>query len=169
MLKKILTGLILMLLLSVAIVQAMENHREKKAEGVEPGNIAPDFTLSTLDGKTVSLSDYKGKKVLLNFWATWCPPCKKEIPEMKEYAERMPDNEVILAVNMDPKADVKGFAAKMGMNFPVLLDKEDKVNSAYKVISIPTTYFIDSNGHISHKIIGQMKAEDLTEQMKKME
>ncbi|MBM7691390.1 peroxiredoxin [Peribacillus deserti] len=165
MIKKVLSAIVLLLLLSVAIVQAMDNKQEKASPGIEEGNSAPDFELKTLEGKSVKLSDYRGKKVMLNFWATWCPPCKKEIPEMEEYSKQMADDQVILAVNMDPAADVKGFAAKMGMTFPILLDSENEVNTTYKVISIPTTYFIDSNGVIKKKILGAMTKKDMTEQM----
>ncbi|PLT29339.1 redoxin domain-containing protein [Peribacillus deserti] len=170
MIKKVLSAIVLLLMISVAIVHAMDNKKEEAASapGLETGNKAPGFKLTTIDGKSVKLSDYRGKKIMLNFWATWCPPCKKEIPEMEEYSKQMGKDQIILAVNMDPQADVKGFAAKMGMTFPILLDTDNEVNTTYKIISIPTTYFIDSKGIISSKILGAMTKKDMADNMNKM-
>lgn len=160
MIKKIIAAFVLIALFTVAIVQAMGNNEEKN-EVVETGNSgigvgvkAPEFDLKMLDGKNVKLSELKGKKVILNFWATWCPPCKEEMPEMQKYHEEQHKDVVILAVNIDPQLDVQGFVDDMGITFPIPLDKEDKVNSAYQVISIPTTYFIDTEGIIREKHIG---------------
>ncbi|WP_026695802.1 peroxiredoxin family protein [Peribacillus kribbensis] len=174
MFKKVLSIILLLLLVSVAIVQAMEKKKVEKpiesqtalaASGIKTGKAAPDFTLKTLEGKAVQLSDLKGKKVILNFWATWCPPCKKEIPEIEAYAKNAPKDEMILAVNMDPYADVKGFSKKMGITFPILLDTDNEVNTSYKIVSIPTTYFIDKKGIVRNKIMGAMTKEDLKQNM----
>ncbi|WP_290368979.1 redoxin domain-containing protein, partial [Peribacillus frigoritolerans] len=90
MLKKIIASVALLSLITVAIVQAMDNESKGNDEkdalgGLKIGAKAPNFSLKTLDGKQVELSDYEGKKVMLNFWATWCPPCKKEMPDMEKY------------------------------------------------------------------------------------
>ncbi|MDQ0200027.1 redoxin domain-containing protein [Neobacillus ginsengisoli] len=166
MVKKVIAAVVLISLLTVAIVQAMDKKAEPgnpasqettKTEGLQIGAKAPDFELKTLTGETVKLSTLKGKKVMLNFWATWCPPCKAEMPEMEKFSKQVGKDVVILAVNIDPQLDVKGFVNKNGITFPVLLDTEDKVNGMYQIISIPTTYFIDSNGIIQNKFTGAMQ------------
>lgn len=170
MIKKVIAAVVLVVLLGVALVQAMDKKTESKdtapqteaasspqANGLTVGAQAPDFELKTLTGETVKLSDYKGKKVMLNFWATWCPPCKAEMPEMEKFYKQPNQDINILAVNMDPNNDVKGFVQKDGITFPILLDSEDKVNRVYQIISIPTTYFIDKNGVIQNKYVGAMQ------------
>lgn len=124
---------------------------------------AMDFKLKDLNGKEVSLSDYKGKKVFLNFWATWCPPCKAEMPEMEMlYQETKNSDLVILAVNLDEEKDtVQKFINSNKYNFPVLLDTGNIVASQYEVVSIPTSFFIDKEGNIVDKHIGAMTIEDM--------
>lgn len=122
-----------------------------------------DFKLKDLNGKEVSLSDYKGKKVFLNFWATWCPPCKAEMPEMEKLYQETKDSDlVILAVNLDEDKDtVQKFMSSNKYNFPVLLDIDNIVASKYEVISIPTSFFIDKEGNIDDKHIGSMTIKDM--------
>ncbi|WP_433742268.1 TlpA family protein disulfide reductase [Falsibacillus pallidus] len=128
--------------------------------GLKIGEAAPNFSLTTTQGKNVSLQDYKGKRVLLNFWAPWCPPCKMEIPELEKFSKTLDDQIVLLTINIDPMSNVKGFAQKYGATFPILLDKKDEVNQAYKLLTIPTTYLIDEKGTIINKHIGAMTFED---------
>src|SRR5687767_10413595 len=126
MLKKVIAAIALIALFAVAMVQAMDKEDKSPAKtGIEIGDKAPDFELKNLDGQAVKLSDLKGKKVILNFWATWCPPCRAEMPEMEKYYQEIKNGGKIefLAVNLDPKADVKGFAEKMGIHFPIVLDE----------------------------------------------
>lgn len=130
-------------------------------EGLNKGESAPDFTLTTLDGKTAKLSDYKGKKVVLNFWATWCPPCKAEMPHMQNYYEDFADEEnvEILAVNLtkgDSADKVEAFVADYGLTFPIPMDEEGIVGDTYQAITIPTSYIIDTSGNIQNKIVGPM-------------
>lgn len=162
MVKKVIAAVILVALFAVAMVHAMDKEETNTQKtGIEVGNKAPDFELKTLTGDTVKLSDYKGKKVMLNFWATWCPPCKAEMPEMQKYYESNKENVEILAVNMDTNNDVAGFVKNGGYTFPILLDEKNDVNKDYGIVSIPTTFFIDEQGVITHKINGQMKLEDM--------
>ncbi|WP_455749327.1 TlpA disulfide reductase family protein [Peribacillus butanolivorans] len=169
MLKKIIASVVLLSLFTIAIVQAMDNKPDKNVEndslgGLKIGAAAPDFSLKTLDGKQVNLSDYKGKKVMLNFWATWCPPCKKEMPDMQKYSQQAGDDVVILAVNIDPENDVQAFVEDNGITFTIPLDSQsakDPVNERYKILSIPTTYFIDSKGIIRNKVISAMQLKDM--------
>ncbi|MDQ7864296.1 TlpA disulfide reductase family protein [Peribacillus frigoritolerans] len=92
--------------------------------GLKIGAKAPNFSLKTLDGKQVELSDYEGKKVMLNFWATWCPPCKKEMPDMEKYTQQAGDDVVVLAVNIDPENDVQAFVEDNGITFTIPLDSQ---------------------------------------------
>jgi peroxiredoxin len=166
MVKKVIAAVVLIALLTVAIVQAMDKKEAApentsqatttKSDGLKIGAKAPDFELKTLTGETVKLSSLKGKKVMLNFWATWCPPCKAEMPEMEKFYKESGKDIVILAVNIDPQLDVKGFVGKNGITFPILLDADDHVNETYQILSIPTTYFINSKGVIQNKFTGGM-------------
>lgn len=161
--KKVIAAIALVALFTVAMVHAMEKEEKpaEKKQGLEVGNTAPDFELKLLTGEMTKLSDYRGKKVMLNFWATWCPPCKAEMPEMQQFYEATKDEVAILAVNMDPQNDVAGFVKDMGITFPILLDEKNEVNQNYQIISIPTTFFIDENGVITHKFIGAMTLDDM--------
>lgn len=175
MVKKIIAAVVLITLLIIAINQVMDKKtvpESKSAEtstttsnlkGLEAGAKAPDFELKTLTGETVKLSSLKGKKVMLNFWATWCPPCKAEMPDLEKLYKQKDNDLVILAVNIDPQLDVKGFAKEYGITFPILLDEDDSVNERYQIISIPTTYFIDRDGIIQSKFIGGMNLDKMKE------
>lgn len=120
--------------------------------GIKKGNEAPDFELLNLEEKPVKLSDFKGKKVILNFWATWCPPCRTEMPYMEKYYNDYKDDTVVLAVNLTNteknRANVTGFIEQFGLGFPVALDIEGDVSSKYQVVAYPTSYIIDSQGII---------------------
>jgi peroxiredoxin len=122
--------------------------------GPNVGDKAIDFKLDTLSGESVTLSELKGKKVVLNFWATWCPPCKEEMPIMQEFYTKNGKDVEILAINIDPQYNVKEFQKAMGLTFPILLDKDDKINTAYDILTVPTTYIINEQGIITHKQIG---------------
>ena len=139
-------------------------------EGLSKGDQPPNFELTTLDGKKVELSDYKGKKVILNFWATWCPPCKAEMPHMEKYYEKNADKEnvEILAVNLTSmdkgEKKIKEFVDGYGLTFPILLDAEGKIGEEFQAFTIPTTYMIDTKGTVQHKIVGPMN-EDMMGKM----
>ncbi|WP_257985150.1 redoxin domain-containing protein [Bacillus sp. T33-2] len=158
--------------MTIVIVQAMGKDdtlvASSNAKLVEIGASAPNFTLSDLSGKAVDLSDYKGRKVMLNFWATWCGPCKAEMPAMQELYTKMNGEIEILAVNMDPKNDVAGYVAEHGLTFPVLLDESEQVSKAYSIFSIPTSFFIDEQGIIRQKHNGSMTLEQMEEYVHKL-
>ena len=102
--------------------QSAISNKDKNA-GISIGKTAPDFELETLDGKKAKLSDYRGKKVILNFWASWCPPCREEMPEFQKIAENNPDI-VVLGVNLqESKEAIEAFTNKLGIKFPILLFK----------------------------------------------
>jgi len=125
-------------------------------KNLEIGAKAPDFSLRNLKGETVKLSDFKGKKVMLNFWATWCPPCKQEMPAIQQFFEEKGEDVVILAVNIDGAEDVIEFVQSRKITFPILLDENNRVNEQYKIVTIPTTFFIDEKGIIQHKFYSAM-------------
>ncbi|ERI07666.1 peroxiredoxin family protein [Aneurinibacillus aneurinilyticus] len=151
--------------------QALPDYGEKttapQAEiGVKEGNKAPDFSLETLDGKTMRLSDFRGKTVIMNIWATWCLPCRKEIPDMVAFYEKArKENIEILAVNLTETEssipNVKRFVEGMKMQFPILLDKKSKVAHQYQTTIIPSSFVIDSNGIIRKVVLGPMTKEKM--------
>lgn len=143
-------------------IQTME--AEVNEVGVRKGQRAPDFTLANLEGNSMRLSDYQGKRVLLNFWASWCPPCQVEMPHMQKFYEDYQQQDVvILGVNMTSiekhQDDVQQFISKGAYTFPILLDPKGEVMQAYQVTAYPTTYLLDSSGVIQDKFVGAMSYE----------
>jgi len=145
-------------------------HGSVKLVGDVRGIHAPDFELSTLDGKRVKLSDYRGKAVLLNFWATWCSPCKVEMPWFVDLQNRYAnDGLVILGVAMDDSDTPKiaQFASEMGVNYPVLLGT-DQVSEEYgNVQYLPTSFYIDRDGKIVGKGTGLLGRNEIEENVRK--
>lgn len=136
------------------------------ATGINLGTIktkAIDFKLKDLSGKYLSLSDLKGKNVLLNFWATWCPPCRGEMPEIEKlYQEIKDSNLVIVAVDIgEPLSAVKTFIEQNKYNFKVLLDSDQSVAGQYGISAIPTSFFIDKEGNIVSKHTGAMNLDQM--------
>lgn len=132
----------------------------------EVGFPAPDFNLMDVEGRPVSLSEYRGKAVLLNFWATWCPPCKAEMPELARLQEQMPQL-VILGVDMghterSPEY-VAAYMQANGYTWRVPFDADGSVSRAYGVVSIPTSFFIDAQGIIRAKYVGPMSLPLMTD------
>lgn len=149
---------------SVAADTESNSERVKNSIGLEEGKTAPDFKLETLSGETVKLSDYRGQVVLINFWASWCPPCKAEMPHMEEfYKENKEKQFTILAVNltnMDRGMDeIQSFVNDYGLTFPILLDQDGKTGTEYQAHAIPTSYIVDQKGVIIHKITGPMSKD----------
>jgi thiol-disulfide isomerase/thioredoxin len=161
----------------VAGLLTLAKHRMKipvspvrAASVATPGHGAPDFVLTDLQGHPVKLSDLRGKAVVLNFWATWCPPCKEEIPWLVELQKRYGGQGLqIVGVNMDdgdPK-DVVKFAAENSINYPVLIG-EDKVAEQYGGIDyLPTTFYIDRNGMVLDRVFGQPERAELEQKIKR--
>ncbi len=117
---------------------------------------APDFTLKDVTGKKVSLQDYRGKIVFLNFWATWCPPCRVEMPSMERlYSEFKDKDFAMLAIDLQEAAStVKDFGEQLGLSYPLLLDSDGSVGVAYGVRSIPATYLVDRQGYLIGGALG---------------
>lgn len=140
--------------------------------GLAVGDLAPDFELTTLEGETVRLSDYRGQRVFLNFWATWCPPCRAEMPDMQNLYEAQDVPFEILAVNLTKseasEENVEAFIQDFGLSFPVLLDKESIVAEGYSVTAVPSSYIIDTEGRISFVAPGAMHYDMMAQEIEKM-
>ena len=124
--------------------------------------VAPDFTLKNLAGEDITLSDLKGKTVLVNFWATWCPPCRAEMPSMETmYGEFAGEEFEILAVDLqESEKTVRKFVEDKEYTFPILLDTNGRVGSLYGARSIPTTYLIDADGFAVGFIVGSREWDE---------
>jgi peroxiredoxin len=132
-------------------------------EAPRVGHLAPDFLLSTLDGREVRLSDYRGHVVFLNFWATWCGPCKVEMPAMERlYREFRPKGFAILAVSTDAEgAEVtKPFRDALGLSFTIAHDPDMIVGRLYGVRTLPVTFLVNREGVITHQVFGARDWED---------
>jgi len=137
----------------------------QESGGTKEGESAPDFRLQSLDGETVSLSDYHGQAVLLNFWATWCGPCVGEMPYLQEIHEEWTTRGLALvAVNVgETSSQVNGFMNYYNLSLPVLLDTQRSVSERYNIIGIPTTFFIDKDGIIQGKVVGAFPSKESIE------
>lgn len=159
MLKKI-TVFIFLIFITAGITFAAESvtdELEKAGFAVFREKVSSiDFTLKNTEGKKVSLKDYRGKTVMLNFWATWCPPCRSEMPSMEKLSKIMDKKSFeILAVNIQEKKHVVvNFLEKNNYTFPVVLDVNAEAATIYQVRSIPTTYIIDKEGYITAAFAG---------------
>ena len=160
--------LALLLFLLVLYLGVQKREAEvRELKGILTGQPAPDFTLKTIDGKTISLKDFKGKVVLINFWATWCPPCREELPLFEEIYEKYKDKGfVILAINTDPE-NLQDFLKDFGveLTFPILIGDE-KILDLYPVRGLPTSFLIDREGKIVKVRLGIYR--ELEEDIKKL-
>lgn len=150
---------IVWLVLGVIILGAVAYSMASRKGGdlmTETGKMADDFTLTSLAGSSETLSSYKGKVVFLNFWATWCPPCRGEMPSIQKLHEKMQGKDfVILAVSVgERKQAVESFINNNKYTFSVLLDPENEVSEVYRVAGIPTTLLIDKSGKVVFRETG---------------
>jgi len=136
-------------------------------EKVQVGSVAPDFVLKSLDGESVQLSDFEGKGVFLNFWGTWCEPCKREMPYMERQYQYYKEQGVeIIAINVaESNLAVENFVNQHGLSFPVVLDKNMEVLNAYGVDPLPTTFLINPDGEVIDIITGQMTERNIRDYM----
>lgn len=154
----VLLGLVLAALLVVGA-----SCKDKTAP--EVGALAPDFSLQTLSGETFRLSDFQGQPVLLNFWATWCPPCVVELPFIQAvFEEKKEEGLVVLAINIpyygEDESTIQGFVEDREFTFPVGLDYNGSVATDYRIEYIPDTFFIDSEGVIKSIKVGAFGSVD---------
>ena len=134
-------------------------------EGSKVGNLAPDFQLQDLDGETVSLSGLRGSPVMLNFWASWCGPCRAEMPYIQQiYDEWQDKGLVLLTINLRESASTaRQFMQSNNLSFPVLLDTNGNVAQKYNVSGIPATFFIDKDGIIQARKVGSLSSKQQIE------
>lgn len=170
-------NLVLVVVIAIVIGMVVFANREHKRgaassaalKGDGIGTVAPDFTLQTLDGRKVKLSDYRGKAVLLNFWATWCGPCKVEIPWFMDLEKQYgPQGLVIVGVAMDDdgKAPVTKFAKEMNIDYTVLLGNDDVADQYGGVEGLPTTFYLDREGRIVKKVAGLVSHSEIEDGIK---
>lgn len=170
--KKVVFVLIIMGMSGWAVYDFFSSSDSTSDEtGISVGQVAPDFQLDTHEGESASLSDYRGQRVIVNFWATWCPPCRAEIPDF----QKLYDNEdvEILAVNLtDTEESIEGvgaFVEEYEMTFPVFMDENGEVAGTYDVNAYPTSYMIDSDGYIEYIAKGAMNYDLMAQELEKME
>lgn len=159
------TGILLVML--AALCYTMYNSVFAKQDQIKEGSIAPNFVLQSVDGERIELKDLKGKGVFLNFWGTWCGPCKQEFPYMANQYEVFKDRGVeIVAVNVgESNIAVKNFIDAYGVNFPVAMDKDRQVTEAYDITPLPTTFLINPEGKVIKVIKGTMTERNVYEYM----
>lgn len=153
--------------------ESIQEMMDTSVEQVESGAItseilvAQDFTLPTLNGEPVSLSDARGKITIVNFWATWCPPCREEMPHMQSFYEKHHEDVEILAVNVtnmdDGRPIIERFVQEHELTFPILLDESGEVGLMYEVMTLPTSYILDTEGRVFQKIVGAMDEQVMNE------
>lgn len=133
------------------------------------GYLAPQFTLESTLGEEVSLADYRGQPVVLNFWATWCPPCRTEMPYFQEASAKYNGQAVVLGVDQgEPPSIVSDFGNSLNITYPLLIDQDNSVNRSYGVSALPTTVFVDSEGVVREVftgIVSQAVLEDRIERL----
>lgn len=144
----------------------MQDHKQKVAIGDQ----APDFVLTDMQGTKHRLSDYKGQGVFLNFWGTWCPPCKKEMPYINNQYHQFKDQGVqVLAVDIqESELAVNQFAAHYKLDFPIMIDTNKEVMTTYGVDQLPATFLIDKSGKVVKYHTGEMTENDVREFMEKI-
>lgn len=140
----------------ITVLLLLTNCQSNIQGGIAKGEPAPDFTTTDLDGHQRTLSDFKGKVVLLYFWADWCPACKKEFPETQAYYQKLQSDDFeLIAINVSqPREASEEFRRKYKATFPMLLDTDGKISKQYGVEELPTNYFIDPEGKVARRIVG---------------
>ena len=163
----IVLGLCILLCLGVQFYPlAMEKIFASQLVGQE----APNFTLTTLDGKEVTMSELQGKPVVVNFWATWCPSCVRELAEVQAAYHQHLDEIHFLTVSVDHNLDtVESFATERGLDFPILFDEDGKVSGLYRVRGIPVTVFISSEGVMVKRHIGSLTEGKLIKYLEELQ
>ncbi|GAJ97259.1 peroxiredoxin [Geomicrobium sp. JCM 19055] len=158
---------------SYVIIDQGEEADEDFETGLSPGDQAPNFELETMSGETIRLSDYRGERVILNFWATWCPPCRAEMPDMQEIHEDADADVEIIAVNTTNSEtsieNVEEFVDELQLTFPIPLDTSAEVANEYLVQVMPTTYFIDREGRVDRVAYGALNHDLFLQRVEEME
>jgi thiol-disulfide isomerase/thioredoxin len=169
---------VLILFYSVTIVGCQKENQAKTLPLSENNtniggdeNKAPDFTLTNIAGEDVSLSDYRGKVVIVDFWATWCPPCRRGIPDLILIQNEYKNKVVVIGISLDQantKAGVPEFAKRMGINYPIVYFNDKVINDFGGVAAIPTTFIIDQKGNIVKKMVGLYPKSEYEKELKNL-
>jgi cytochrome c biogenesis protein CcmG/thiol:disulfide interchange protein DsbE len=156
-------GLVLLAVVAVAFVSSGDG-------GLQPGDPAPDFTLTLLDGSEVSLSDLRGQVVVLNFWASWCGPCRREAPALQQVWEAYGDDDVAFlgVAYHDAQGASRAFLDEFGITYPNGVDARARIAGMYGLTGVPETYVIDRDGTLAWKKIGELRAEELLQQLESL-
>jgi len=136
----------------------------------EVGQPAPEFVLERPDGTVTHLADYRGSVVLLNFWATWCAPCRAEMPEIEQIYQRNRERGFeVFAINLqESPTEVQTFMADLGLSFPALLDRDGGTSRAYRARALPSSFLIDRKGTVQYVRIGTLTHDTLEEELRKV-
>lgn len=162
---------IILLVLGAAVIYTLyANFTNDNRQKVAVGETAPDFVLTDMDGKKHRLSDYKGQGVFLNFWGTWCPPCKKEMPYINNQYHQFKDQGVqVLSVDIqESELAVSEFAERYKLDFPIMIDTNKEVMTAYGIDPLPATFLIDKDGKVIQYHTGEMTEKMVREFMEKI-
>jgi thiol-disulfide isomerase/thioredoxin len=136
---------------------------------VRVGDTAPVFQTVDLKGAAVSLDDYRGRVVVINFWATWCPPCRVEMPELDAYQAELGDRIAILGVDMgEPPGAIVPFVREYGLRFPILLDETGAIAASYGVAGLPTSLILDRSGVVRERVTGAMTRDTLARRVERL-
>lgn len=166
----IVVAVVISLMLVFGIQKTRHTSVQQAGAGKLQGKEAPDFTLTSLDGKTLKLSDFRGKAVLLNFWATWCEPCKIEMPWFVDLQKKYEaQGFTVLGVAMDDSSpsDIADFAKKMGVNYPILIGKEAVGDQYGGVPGLPESFYIDRDGKVVDRVFGLVSKSEIETDIQK--
>lgn len=140
--------------------------------GNKIGDPAPNVRLPNLQDESVSLADYRGKIVLVNFWASWCPPCQEELPDLQRIYEEYEGQVIVLAINLTKAEatvdDVRAFVEESDVTFPIVLDHAGDAMNAYRIVAYPSTYVVDEAGVIRERFLGAVSYDTLVDTIGKM-
>jgi cytochrome c biogenesis protein CcmG, thiol:disulfide interchange protein DsbE len=165
----LLTGIIVGGVLVLGASSGLANWVSHNKQNIVVGAKAPDFSLLDLSGHTFQLSQMRGKPVLINFFATYCEPCRDEMPLIQSTAQRYPNDLIVTAIDFqEPESQVRFFAGDFLLTFRVLLDTNGKVAESYQVQAFPMSYFIDSNGVVQAIQVGGLTQETLNQYLRKI-
>jgi thiol-disulfide isomerase/thioredoxin len=166
----IVIAVVISLMLAFGIQKSRHASVQQSGAGKLQGQTAPDFSLASLDGKTLKLSDFRGKAVLLNFWATWCEPCKIEMPWFVELQKKYgPQGLQIVGVAMDDSGnkEIADFAKKMNVNYPIVIGKESVGDQYGGIPYLPSTFYIDRDGKVVDRIFGLVSRSEIESDIQK--
>ena len=151
-----------LILLAACVTTASVQHRPSETATAFPLERAPDFRLHTLAGDEVALHDFQGRWVLLNFWATWCTPCREEMPTLQRLADTHADHLTVLGINMREETTlIQPFLDELDITFPILLQPDNDTLLAYRVRGLPLTFLVDPEGHLVWQQMGPLQSTAL--------